>query len=199
MTAALIAATITPSHAAEIWSAPRQLGLGGTFIYIKGVINQGDEKKFALIAKNVPRPIYVYPSGPGGDIEAALLIGNMISEWRFTTVVGNGYLCGSSCALIWASGYSGHAIAQSQAQIRFHSCSVNGQDDLECNDYVMRFLMKWGFTAEQARWAVLASNGSSILATQKLAYNLGFRWQSVSSKYAGWGDRCQYRLCIVYP
>ena len=147
---------VSSAHAANIWSRPRINGMGGTNIFINGVINYGDEKIFATYAKQAPLRVFVYPAGPGGNVFAALTIGDMIADLGYTTVVENGYNCASACALIWASGYANHAIARNSAFIRFHSCANyeagdrQGQDDMECNYIIMKYLKSYGFTDLQA-------------------------------------------------
>lgn len=193
------------AHAANIWSQPRFNGMGGTRVFISGVINYGDEKTFDVVTAKARPPVYIFPSGPGGNVYAALVIGNLIAERGFSTVVENGYKCASSCALIWASGYANHAIVRNSGLIYFHSCAnyeagdSYGKDDMECNYIIMKHLVSWGFTDLQARWAVLAPHEGSLLATKPLAMKLGFQWQWVSGWLPGWGDYCQARLCIVVP
>jgi len=196
---------VSSAHAANIWSRPRINGIGGTNIFINGVIHRGDEKIFSAYAKQAALPVFVYPAGPGGDVFAALTISDMIAELGYTTIVENGYNCASACALIWASGYANHAIARNSALIRFHSCANyevgdrQGQDDMECNYIIMKHLKSYGFSDLQARWAVLAPHETTILATKGLAASLGFNWQWIPAYFPGWADYCQARLCIAVP
>jgi hypothetical protein len=204
--ALLVAVLLASSsaHAANIWSQPRYGGLGGTVIFISGRILPGDAKIFDTVSRTAIAPVYVQPSGPDGSAMTSLAIGDMIAERGFNTVAGNGYECISGCALIWASGYANHALAHNSSMIRFHSCASYevadkyGRDDMECNTIIMKFLLKWGYTVLQARWAVLAPHETTLLATKGLAASLGFRWQWLWY-FPGVGDSCRARLCIIVP
>jgi hypothetical protein len=82
-------------------------------------IQQGDAAQFAAVARNYPSGTYVWLSGPGGDVDEALDIGDIIKKRGFSIVVSrnNGY-CNSSCALLFLSGY--HAVIQRDSDIGFH-------------------------------------------------------------------------------
>jgi hypothetical protein len=188
------------AEAANIWPEQRRGGLGGTYVHIDGEIVQGDEEHFAAVALGAPRPVYVIPTGPGGSVGPALAISDMIAQSGFSTMAKNGVSCASSCAWIWASGYSHHAIAESNAIIRFHSCydTTNGRDDEECNDEVVRHLMQYGLTQRQASFAVLAPHETTFVGTRNVAAALGLNWQWLNSGL-GSADTCQARLCIYAP
>ena len=184
-----------PANAANIYAQPRPNGAGGTFIYIQGEINLGDEQTFASL--NPVAPVYVVPSGPGGNVHAALAISDMIWQRGYNTLIGNGYTCASACALIWASGYSHHAITGTNALLRFHSCAIYDQDDLGCDVTIGRHLLMYGFTRRQAVAMLTTPHETTLLATKPLAAYLGFRWQWLPSTLPGAADRCMARLCIL--
>lgn len=191
---ALASTVAPPAHAADIFAVPRPAG--GTFIAIKGEIVPGDAQKFDSL--NPVKPVYVVPSGPGGNVLAALAISDMIWQRGYNTLIGNGYTCASACAIIWASGYSHHAIAHYSSILRFHSCASYGQDDIQCDIMIARHLMKYGFTRTQAFVAVATPHQTTLLGTKELAALLGFRWQWLPFGF-GVADRCMARLCIIVP
>jgi len=182
------------ANAAEIYAVPRPAG--GTFIYIKGEIYTGDQQQFASLQPVAP--VYVVPSGPGGNVRAALAISDMIWQRGYNTLIGNGYMCASACALIWASGYSHHAIAHNNSILRFHSCASDNQDDIGCDVMIGKHLMMYGFTRRQAVAMLATPHQSTLLGTKPLAALLGFRWQWLPWGF-GVADRCMARLCIIVP
>jgi hypothetical protein len=195
----VVAPPPSPSH---IWAQPRPWG-GGTYINITGQIMPGDEQRFAAVAASAVPPVYVRPSGPGGNVSAALAIGDMIAARGYNTMIDNGYECASACATIWASGYANHAMARSSSLLLFHSCYNYGHDgssydDPACNSRIIDHLLKWGFTRQQANWAVATPHWTASLATQPIGASLGLRAQYLSWA-PGIGDYCRARLCIMVP
>jgi hypothetical protein len=164
------------SYAANIWAEPRTSGSGGTYVHIDGEIVAGDYENFINITAGSEEPIYVMPTGPGGEVHTAIAIGDAIWQYGFNTIINN-VSCASACAFIWASGYSHHAIADYNADLRFHSYATNGQDNQECNNEIVQHYLKYGFTPLQARWAVFASHETTFQATAKKGAELGLRWQ----------------------
>jgi hypothetical protein len=198
--AALLAAMFgsLSAQAATIWAQPRPWGAGGTYIYIKGEIVQGDEQMFAAASAGAVPPVYVGPAGPGGHVPTALAIADMIWQRGYNTMIENGYQCASACAIIWASGYSHHAIARNSSLLRFHSCQSYGVDDMQCNRMIVEHLLKYGFSETQAWWAVATPHQTTSLGTQEVAAVLGLRWQWLPFGL-GAADSCRARLCIIVP
>jgi len=92
-------------------------------IAIIGEIRYGDERKFASVASRFRRAI-VGLASPGGNVWAAVHIGDIIRRKRFTTAVAPKMTCASSCALIWLAGT--HRYVWENAKIGFHGV-FNGQ------------------------------------------------------------------------
>jgi hypothetical protein len=186
------------AHAANIWAKPRVVYGGGTVIFMTGEIELGDEQVFAGIADRAVPPVYVAPSGPGGNVKAALAIADMIALRGYNTAIGNGYMCASACALIWSGGYANHAIVHNNSRLYFHSCASEGEDDWHCNAVVIDHLRAYGFTMRQAEWAIMTPHENTLLATKGLAAAIGFRWQWLW-QFPGVEDSCRARLCMVVP
>jgi hypothetical protein len=124
--AAIAALWIGSAQAADIWVEARRWG--GSFIFIAGDINFGDEQKFAAL--HPPQPVYVRPSGPGGKVMPALAIADTIWERGYKTeLMNNDDECASACTIIWLSGRQ--VIVQNSAILGFHSCASNGHDDMD--------------------------------------------------------------------
>ena len=81
---------------------------------------QCDDIKFANITKGYPPGTYVSLSRPGGNLDVALDIGNIIQERGFSTLqVGRNGPCASACALLMFSGH--HVVVESNALLCFHT------------------------------------------------------------------------------
>lgn len=216
LTLAAVAAslTLTPTaHAANIWAQPRPAGYG-SYIFIFGQINYGDDQKFATL--NPPSPNYVRPKGPDGNVDAAIKIADMIHDRGYSTLVANRdydlngfHGSASACSIIWLSG--SHVLVQNSAYRRFHSCASpeevyvdgnggNYKDSLGCDAMIYDHLIKYGYTNRQAQFLANAGpHETSVLGTKWLAHQLGFRWQTIPSWYPGAEDQCQAKFCLAFP
>jgi hypothetical protein len=187
------------AHAANIFSTPRPVG-GGSYLYITGEIVPGDEQTFASL--DPPAPVYVRPSGPGGNVRTALAIADTLVARGYRTMNARADgSCASSCAVIWLSGYATHAIADNNSLLGFHSCfdSDTNLDDLACDAMIARHLVSYGFTPQQAHAIAYISPHEHITqGTLALASSLGLAWQTLPN-VNGHGDLCQARLCVTAP
>jgi hypothetical protein len=90
----------------EILRQPLAIALGGDGVLaLTGTIDVGAAERFA--AELAARGEYVTTvalDSPGGSVEDALAIGAQIREHGYTTSVGAGALCASSCPLLLAGG-----------------------------------------------------------------------------------------------
>lgn len=109
---ALAVALSTQAMAAEIYTEQQ-----GEFAWmlLRGKIEPGDELKFAEKA-GLASNGHVTLESPGGNLYAAVQIGEMISK-RFTTTAGE--YCYSSCALIWLAGK--HRFVLENSKVGFHA------------------------------------------------------------------------------
>ena len=121
-TTALVAATIiapavaTPAAAAEFTRRPQ--ANGPDVISIVGVIEQGDDKKFADLAWGLKDAIVVLNSR-GGYNSAATNIGFRVRSHNYETRVHRGAICNSACTLIWLAGTYRHL--DPKTRLGFHS------------------------------------------------------------------------------
>lgn len=187
----------TQNVSQHIYTQPR--ATGGTYIFIKGQIVPGDEQEFASLQP--PEPVYVRPSGPGGNAATGLAIADIIWQRGYNTLLQNfDGECASACTWIWLSGH--HAIVQNSAILLFHSCydTVTNQDSMECDADVAAHLIKYGYTQSQSLFLADPSTHTKLtLGTKELAAILGFTWQTIPSLSPGWGDNCTMRFCIGFP
>jgi hypothetical protein len=87
------------------------------------------------------------------------------------------------------------ALADNNAIIRFHGCAMNGRDDDECNNEVVRHLMQYGLTQRQAVFAVLAPR--LFLGQDKWRRLLASNGNGSIADQAR--QSCKARLCIYAP
>jgi hypothetical protein len=114
---AAIAASLlwmTSAQSAEI------IGHDG-IIVLKGVIEKGDDKKFAKITFAMLEA-FVILNSPGGRIDTALAISTLIYNHNYTTAVRDGTICNSACTLIWLAGKQ--RILDYNAHLGFHSAAI---------------------------------------------------------------------------
>jgi hypothetical protein len=104
---------MTSAHSAEITR-------DDWIIVLKGVIEKGDHKKFAKITKGMPGA-FVILNSPGGDIDAARVIGSLIIDNNYGTGVRDGMMCNSACTMIWLAGKP--RFLDYNARLGFHSAS----------------------------------------------------------------------------
>lgn len=94
---------------------------GSSFVFVQGVIQLGDEAKVLQSISGLTKAIVVL-SSPGGSPIAAMEIGKAIRLKGLTTVVPDGALCVSACALIWLSGSP--RFIGSTGQLGFHAAYI---------------------------------------------------------------------------
>lgn len=118
--AALLACSAGPSLAAEIGIDPES-PKDFPVITVKGVFEDGDDKKFTALALDLDNAMVMFDS-PGGNLLAGLGIGRAIRLKEFATVVDDGVQCASACGLAWLGGMM--RFAHPNAQIGFHAAYI---------------------------------------------------------------------------
>jgi hypothetical protein len=108
------------SKGADISGAPIGEGSAG-FIVVAGELNQGDEKKFNLVAQPYTKGVVLFVS-PGGELISGIEIGRLIRLRNFATGVAPGTRCASACALAWLGG--AQRFLSSTSLIGFHAASI---------------------------------------------------------------------------
>jgi hypothetical protein len=115
LTAATLLLTPITAPAASISVTPGRDGAAK--IVVSGSLIVGDGSTFASRTGTVGRAVVWFES-EGGDLTAALAIGDTIAHQGFATFVPGWALCASGCALAWLAG-SPHTM-EAGARIGFH-------------------------------------------------------------------------------
>jgi len=89
-----------------------------SLITVKGELEEDDADRFATILGKARDRGLVVLDGPGGSADAAIAIGMAIRDRGFTTLVEDGGVCASACAIIWLGGASRRM--EAGARIGFH-------------------------------------------------------------------------------
>lgn len=91
-------------------------------IFVDGVFEYGDEKKFITQVININEAA-VFLNSPGGNVIAAMEIGKIIRLKGYATAVLSKRLCASACALAWLSGIE--RFLDKDAALGFHASYIN--------------------------------------------------------------------------
>ena len=100
-----VAATLAvavPCSAAEIRSVTAPSG--GTGLVLAGIIAPGDDAKLAAALATVPRPRRLSLESLGGNVQAALALGETVRREGLATTVPARGVCASACGLVWLAG-----------------------------------------------------------------------------------------------
>lgn len=135
----------------------------GAYIVISGETLPGDYERFIAalpeaIAIHGSRafPIDIWLEGPGGDLDVALKLGELIYDLGFATLVDQGTECVSACALLWLSGARLYMVEG--AQIGFHqSYEGDGEASIVGNARVGFHLSRVGLEANVVDFVMSAS------------------------------------------
>ena len=99
---------------------------GVKIITVIGELQSGDDKQFTNIAVQAKGAVVVFNS-PGGSVPAAIQIGKAIRLKGFATLVPDGSLCASACALAWLGGTSRYMTLS--AKVGFHAAYINNSGE----------------------------------------------------------------------
>ena len=131
----------------------------GVAIFITGPIVEGDDSTFRNLVAGYDKALVVL-SSRGGKIFPAMNIGALIQSKHFNTVVPDGDVCASACALIWLGGAVRFMAAD--LHIGFHAAytkdengdtAVTGQG----NAVIGAYLAHLGLPYRAVRYATEAS------------------------------------------
>lgn len=162
-----------PGHAAEIVA-------GRTTITLTGLIGPGDAEAFKLKAELFPDNATAVLNSPGGNLLAALAIGDFIRLRGWSTYVSGE--CDSACALIWLGGSP--RMMTPDARIGFHAASVDGQETGLGNVVLGEYLHRIGLNNEAVTYATKAGPYTMTYLTPGEAKRVGIE-VSVVSRAAG--------------
>jgi hypothetical protein len=182
------------AQAAELYA-----GLFGS-VHLDGWLQHGDAARFAQFTANYPAGTYIKLSGPGGQMDEMLEIGDLIQRRGFSTAVTARASCVSACAILFFSGH--HAVIQRNSALCFHT-PYDGRNGQAISGELLEFLAdeikKWGLTQQQAMTLILSGPPTEVTcATETWAINLGFRYSIVPSFGTAWRS-CTTKFCLAIP
>lgn len=96
------AVAAAPCGAAEVRAVPSSAG--GAVVELDGIIEPGDDAKLSAALATVPRPRSLRLSSLGGNVQAALAIGEAVRREGLGTDVPARSVCASACGLVWLAG-----------------------------------------------------------------------------------------------
>jgi hypothetical protein len=103
---------------------------GGQHVYVRGVIEPGDDERFdaAILQARLGRKIVksLWLDSPGGNVAAGIKLAAAVSEAEVHTVVSRGETCSSICVLVYAVGK--HRFAFASSRIGVHAVSMHKKD-----------------------------------------------------------------------
>jgi hypothetical protein len=160
----------TLANAATV-TATQPDAFGRTFVDIKGPIFPDDDKKLDSLLGEKPDAsrVIICLSSPGGAFIAGMNMATSIHDKHLATLVPNGALCGSMCAIIWVAG-STKAVGGSESAIGFHNIysGATGLAVASDNAIPRSFLGKLGLGYKAISWMTeKPANGGNFLNAAK--------------------------------
>jgi hypothetical protein len=172
--AILLLTTALPSYAAEIIT-------GRTTITLSGLIGPDDAETFKVKAGLFPGKATAILNSPGGNLLAALAVGEFIRLRGWSTYVSDE--CDSACALIWLGGSP--RMMTTDAKIGFHAASINGQETGVGNAALGAYLNRLGLSYEAVIYATKTGPNSITYLTPGEAKRVGIQVSVVSPERDG--------------
>ncbi|MES2096888.1 MAG: hypothetical protein V4459_09010 [Pseudomonadota bacterium] len=139
--AAAIAVAAVQAGAAEMRVAKTA---AGTAILIAGDFAYGDGERFQQLSATAPRGATVIFDSPGGTLLAGLAIGETIHAKGFNTLVSDGGLCASACAIAWLGGTK--RLLAPSARLGFHAASSSDGVSAGGNALVGAYMARLGLS-----------------------------------------------------
>jgi len=173
--AAALMVTSSPVKAADIILSP-----SARAIIVTEEIGSNDFEAFKLSAGSLEGTWLVSLGGPGGNLSAALKIGEFIRLKGWSTLVLD--KCYSSCALIWLAGVP--RMMGPWAQIGFHAASFRGQEKGNGSALIGAYMNKLGLGYDAIFWATTAAPTEISYLTPDKARELGIDVEMFEVKQA---------------
>jgi hypothetical protein len=149
-------------------------------VSVIGEIKPNDGDRFATLVIAMPTAIVALAS-PGGNVLAAIKIGKIVRNSRFTTVVPEKMTCASACALVWLAGVRRYVWGN--ARIGFHGAfnPATMQQSGPGNAIVGAYLSELGISDEAIVYMTAASPTDMQWLHSDDARRLGFAADELSS------------------
>lgn len=166
------------AYAAEIKADKTEAGT--VIIWVSGEIKNGDDAKFRRLSIEHKDAIVVLDSD-GGQLMPALEIGKIIRLAGYTTMVGNDFVCTSSCALIWLAGSP--RFLEAKGKVGFHASyrDINGkfEETGVGNAVIGHYLSMLNLPQRAVVFATTASPTEIIWLTAENAKRSGIDFQTI--------------------
>jgi hypothetical protein len=127
-------------------------------ILVAGEFAYGDGERFQRIAATLPRAIVAFDSA-GGNLLAGLRIGETMRAHGYSSLVPEGSVCASACAIAWLGGAKRYLA--SGGRLGFHAASGGDGVSAPGNALVGAYMAKLGL-GEEAVYALTAANPDEI-------------------------------------
>lgn len=180
----IMALATAPANAATIGKVTN--GPGAPMILVQGDFAYGDGERFEAIARTLPKATVVMDS-PGGNLMAGLKIGETMRARGYTSLVPQGAVCASACAIAWLGGTKRYL--STGGRLGFHAASNGDGVSGPGNALVGAYMAKLGLS-EDAVYALTAASPYEIawldLASAK---TLGISVESWTGPSFGGGTR----------
>ena len=145
-----------PAQAAEI-----RVGKAGgaAAILVYGTFAYGDGERFEQLSTTLPKGTTVMFDSAGGNLLAGLKIGETMRARGFSSLVGAGSVCASSCAIAWLGGTRRYL--SSGGRLGFHAASGDEGVSAPGNALVGAYMARLGLKQE-AVYALTAASPYDI-------------------------------------
>jgi hypothetical protein len=189
---AFLLALVQASNAAEIKANRSPYSpIAPYYVEIEGKIELYDNIAFENAVRS-PGQFIVYLNSPGGNLQAALLIGHLIHERGYITVAKkniwwgmrcpngqdrNGCLdiCASACAAIWLAGKQ--RFVEPGVHLGFHASSLNGQPSNDGDQIVREYYRDLSIRNDTIEALLSYGPNSMIWMTREMTEALGVKSQ----------------------
>lgn len=150
-----LVAVAAPAHAAQ-FAVSRSGAV--PVILVAGDFALGDGERFQRIAATLPKAIVAFDSA-GGNLMAGLKIGETMHARGFSSLVPEGSVCASACAIAWLGGTKRYL--SSGGRLGFHAASGSAGVSAPGNALVGAYMARLGLT-EEAVYALTAADPDEI-------------------------------------
>ena len=127
-------------------------------ILVAGEFDDGDGDRFARIAAALPKATVAFDS-PGGNLLAGLKIGETMRARGYSSLVPDGSVCASSCAIAWLGGTKRYL--GSNGRLGFHAASGSDGVSAPGNALVGAYMARLGLS-QDAVFALTAASPYEI-------------------------------------
>ncbi len=175
------------AEAADISVLSPETATTPAIVTISGDMIAGDEKTFTRTVLEIDNAVIAFKSN-GGAVVAGLGIGKAIRLKQFATMVADGDMCASACAMAWLGGT--RRLLGSRSKIGFHAAYTNDNGNLKesgmANALVGSYLNQLGLRESAIAYITQAAPDSIQWLTSDDARTLGIEVESLSpSESAG--------------